>query len=268
MYPFLNIFGRTIGTYALCSVVGLILCGFVGSILAKEYKIKFEDIILAMVSITVGLMIGGHIVYGITNIEKIILVFKNISKLNIKEFFILMGDFFGGSVFYGGFIGACLAILVHCKFAKEINKNQLFNLFAVCVPLFHAFGRIGCFLGGCCYGKEGSWGFIVHNNTLQPAINDVRRIPVPLIESFINLLIFLLLLYFFKTKKFENKLIYIYMIIYPVARFILEFYRGDEIRGFWWKLSTSQWISIILFLFATIKLIQINIHSKKGIANE
>lgn len=70
MYPFLNIFGRTIGTYALCSVVGLILCGFVGSILAKEYKIKFEDIILAMVSITVGLMIGGHIVYGVTNIEK------------------------------------------------------------------------------------------------------------------------------------------------------------------------------------------------------
>ena len=52
----------------------------------------------------------------------------------------------------------------------------------------------------------------------------------------------------------KDKLIYVYMLIYPVVRFILEFLRGDEIRGFLFGLSTSQWISILLFVYALIRL--------------
>ena len=53
----------------------------------------------------------------------------------------------------------------------------------------------------------------------------------------------------------RDKLIYVYMIIYPVVRFTLEFFRGDEYRGFLFGLSTSQWISIILFVFSIVMLI-------------
>ena len=122
-------------------------------------------------------------------------------------------------------------------------------------PLFHIFGRIGCFLAGCCYGIESDFGFTVHNNHLNPSINDVNRLPVPLIEAACNLLIFLFILYLFKKDKMRDKLIYVYMIIYPVVRFTLEFFRGDEYRGFLFGLSTSQWISIILFVFAIVMLI-------------
>ena len=81
------------------------------------------------------------------------------------------------------------------------------------------------------------------------------RIPVPLIEAVGNLCIFLLLLYLFKKGKIIGKLMYVYMLIYPVMRFILEFYRGDKIRGIWYGLSTSQWISIALLIFAVISVI-------------
>lgn len=79
--------------------------------------------------------------------------------------------------------------------------------------------------------------------------------PVPLIEAACNLLIFLFILYLFKKDKMRDKLIYVYMIIYPVVRFTLEFFRGDEYRGFLFGLSTSQWISIILFVFSIVMLI-------------
>ncbi len=77
---------------------------------------------------------------------------------------------------------------------------------------------------------------------------------VQLIESGCNLLIFLLIFYLFQKRIMEKRLIFLYMLIYPVVRFTLEFFRGDEIRGFVFGLSTSQWISIFLFAAAVIGL--------------
>ena len=89
---------------------------------------------------------------------------------------------------------------------------------------------------------------------MNPGINDVCRLPVQLIESVCNLLIFLLIFYLFQKRIMEKRLIFLYMLIYPVVRFTLEFFRGDEIRGFVFGLSTSQWISIFLFAAAVIGL--------------
>lgn len=67
MFPYFEIFGKTIGSYGLCAIVGLLLCGVVGCLLARRYRVAYEDIILVMVVIGVSLMIGGHILFGITN---------------------------------------------------------------------------------------------------------------------------------------------------------------------------------------------------------
>ena len=109
-------------------------------------------------------------------------------------------------------------------------------------------------LGGCCYGIESHFGFTAHGNTINPGVNDVNRFPVQLVEAACNLLIFILILTLFRKALMKDKLIYVYMLIYPVVRFILEFLRGDEIRGFLFGLSTSQWISILLFVYALIRL--------------
>lgn len=263
MYPIVEIFGRELGTYSLSSLLGLVLCGFVTYVLAKKRKIGKKgfldifDIVLLMIAIAVGMFLGGHILYGITNTREIITVFKYFPKLTLKEFIMELGYYVGGMVYYGGFIGGSLAILIYTRKSDTITKNDALDLFAVNAPLFHVFGRIGCFLGGCCYGIESEFGFIVTDNEVYPMINGVRRLPVQLIEAFCNLLIFLVILYLFKKGIQKHKLIYIYMLIYPVVRFVMEFFRGDLIRGFLFGLSTSQWVSIILFVFAITKLILI-----------
>lgn len=256
MYPTIEVFGFTIGMYGVMTVIGAALCVLLGLRLIKKFKIRWEDFVLVMITALIGIFIFAHILYGITNIETIAAAFAGIGKLTLDELFNMFLYSFGGMVFYGGFIGGALAILFYCRVInKKLNKNNLLDIYAVLVPLFHIFGRIGCFLGGCCYGIESEFGFTVNDNKLNPFINGVNRLPIQLIESGCNLLIFLFILYLFKKDFMKDRLIYIYMIIYPVVRFVLEFFRGDEYRGFLFGLSTSQWISIVLFVFAIVMLI-------------
>ncbi len=254
MFPYFEFLGRPVGTYGLCAIVGLLLCGAVGCYLARRYKVAYEDVILLMVVIGVSLLIGGHILFGITNTSKVIALFSKASSYSLKQFFGYLVNYFGGMVYYGGFLGACVGLLIYTKRSKLVERSVAFDLFGVCIPLFHVFGRIGCFLSGCCYGVESSFGFVVHGNTLIPEINDVRRLPIALIEAACNLVIFFVLLRLFLKAKETGKIIFYYMLIYPVVRFTLEFFRGDEIRGFLFGLSTSQWISIGLFGVAVWKL--------------
>lgn len=254
MFPYFMIGGKMIGTYALCAVTGLVACGGVGVRMGRKYKITLEEILLLMIAICLGLLVGGHLLYGFTHIHSVIELLRHVSEYSIKEAALLLVQYFGGMVFYGGFIGGALAAYFYEKHKKVIPVWAAMDLYGVSIPLFHAFGRIGCFLGGCCYGKESSWGFLVENNTLQPAINGVVRIPIQLIEAGCNFFLFLFLFYLYRRNIQEGKLIYVYMLIYPVIRFVTEFFRGDEIRGFFLWLSTSQWISVILFLIAVWKL--------------
>lgn len=254
MFPYVEVFGKMIGSYAICAMTGFLVCGIVAFFLSGRYKIAYEDIILAMLTIGVSLLLGGHLFYGITNIKQVIALFQKASSYRLQEIAGYLGQYFGGMVYYGGFLGACAGLFLHTKFSKAISRPVLFDLFAVCIPLFHVFGRIGCFLSGCCYGMESSWGFVAHGNTLVPELNDVMRIPVALFEAACNFVIFLVLLCCFGRKKKEGNLIWYYLLLYPVARFVLEFFRGDAIRGFWFGLSTSQWISLVLFGTAVTKL--------------
>ena len=263
MFPQFEIFGRVIGTYGILVVIGGFFCALVGRFLVKRFGFDLFDLMLLMLSIGAGIFIGAHILYALTNIRNLITIFQNISVLwfdKFWEFFIMC---IGGMVFYGGFLGGLAAVPVYCRFDRRVKPRQLFELYAVVVPLFHVFGRIGCFLGGCCYGIESPFGFTAHGNAVNPGVNDVCRLPVQLIEAGCNLLIFLLLLYLFRKQALSGRLIYVYMLVYPVARFILEFFRGDESRGFIGPLSTSQWISLILFAAAVIGLTMDYIHTKK-----
>lgn len=254
MFPYFEILGRVVGSYAVCSVAGMLICGWVAVWLGRRYGIAMEEILLCMVAIVLGLLIGGHVVYGITHLPELVELLGHISQYSVGDFFVQLGQIFGGMVFYGGFIGAAVALCIYLRFHKSVERKHVLDIFAVGLPLFHTFGRLGCFLGGCCYGKESSWGVLITDNPLQPELNGVVRIPVQLIESFCNLCIFLVLLFLIRKGRLEGKLLFLYMILYPVVRFILEFFRGDEIRGFLWGISTSQWISILLLIVAVYKL--------------
>ena len=240
MAPFFTLFGRTVGSYGLCSVFGLLVSSFVAIRLGRRQGFPIYPVIQAAVAALVGLLAGGHLLYGLLHLPRLLAQPTPIMFLRC----------FSGSVYYGGFLGAWFC--VHW-YAHRFAPNQcepLIDLFACSVPLFHAFGRIGCFLGGCCYGIPCRWGFTAEGNPLVPEVNGVCRFPVQLLEAGCELGLLLLLLRLFRKGKYSGWLVACYLLGYAPLRFGLEFLRGDAARGVVFRLSASQWLSVLLFCTA------------------
>lgn len=248
------------------AAIGMLASALCCYLLLRKKEVDIEDIAMTGLIFAAGAVIGAHIVYGFTNTDKIIDLFKHIKEYTFINFVqTLFGNYLGGMVFYGGLIGGLIALVISNKVSQKYFRGDvMFDAVAVAIPLFHTFGRIGCFLGGCCYGVACDVGFTAHGNTLYPALNDVNRLPIQLIESGLNLILFSVLLVLYKKQKFKHRMLIVYFYIYPVIRFIDEFFRGDEIRGFLFGLSTSQIISILLFTFAVIVTISDLIKKRRG----
>ena len=161
-----------------------------------------------------------------------------------------------GFVVFGGIIGGILTGLLYCR----IRKLVFFKYADVILPsvaLAQGFGRIGCFLAGCCYGKETESVFSVIFQNSEYAPNHVALIPMQLYSSGLDFLHFLLLLLIARNKKEDGQVTACYLIFYSIGRFVIEFFRGDIIRGSVGILSTSQFISIFTGIAGIVLLIRI-----------
>ena len=247
--PPFELLGKTTGVYPLLAMTGIFVAGLFACRMAKRQGYDDNDMIVLLLFAGIGVMIGGNLLYGITNIRYLFDLFLHWRE--ITSFPILLRRLhmiFGGSVFYGGLLGGILSGYLYAKW-KKLDISGFSDILAPIAPLFHTFGRIGCFLGGCCYGVECRFGFVYTQNIIAQA-NGVRRFPVQLLEASLNFLLFLLLWQALKKGKWKGMLFCIYLSSYAFLRFFLEFLRGDSYRGFLLGLSTSQWISIPLFLIA------------------
>ncbi len=255
MYPYVHILNKDVPTYGILALVGMLLMGVYVIKLLEKKGYDEVSLLMCLFSVALGSFLGAHIVYFFTRFNSFISLLKNITVLNsIKKIASALSLLFGGWVFYGGLIGGIIAIIIYCKIHK-IKPLEFLNAYAPAIALFHFFGRIGCFLAGCCYGVESHIGFMFHHSE-APLANDVTRFPIQLVESFYCLILFILLDYLYRKTKFKDKTAYLYLILYPIGRFIFEFFRGDTYRGFLWIFSTSQWISIGLFIIGVIGLIR------------
>jgi len=235
----------------------MILCGIFSSviyasIMAKKRKSSNADIIMLVLYMSIGVIIGGVSLFVLVNIaNNKNIIQANILNINEIGFIPVLISVFGGAIFYGGLIGGLIVCFICIR--KNSAYSNYIDIIAVSIPLFHFFGRIGCFFGGCCFGIESSFGFTFQRSLIAEA-NEINRFPVQLLEALFNISLFFLLNYFFQNNKFKNRLVYMYLLIYPTGRFFIEFLRGDEHRGIWGFLSTSQIISIMLFLYALVRL--------------
>ncbi len=241
MYPFFVLFGKTISMYAVMAVIGMLLAGFCFCKNVKKQGLDDNDAIIFLLFVGVGILIGGSVLFALTNLNKFHLLLE---AQGFKDFFKTLSALFSGSVFYGGLIGGSLVGIIFI-YTKKLPLAIYADCASFCIPLFHCLARIGCFLAGCCYGIESTFGFSATNNTIS-TIGTVRRFPVQLLESAVNLIIFLIIYNLYKGKKLQSKLFFVYLSLYSIARFFLEFLRGDEIRGFILGLSTSQFISVLI----------------------
>lgn len=243
MLPYINIFGYNIATYGLIIFIGI----FIGAIISifyftKFFNIKKEDVFYCILYAVIGVGIGAKLLYIITNIPFLI---ENYQTLDLYNTFLQMLK--GGFVFYGGLIGGILGVFIYSKQFKISFKELLLILLPV-VPLIHSIGRIGCLCAGCCYGMEyhGFGAIAFHDSLLAP--NDVPLFPMQVVEAICNFIIFIVLLVTYKKFLGTYKTVGLYLVLYSIVRFTLEFFRGDLIRGIYFSLSTSQWISIVLFI--------------------
>jgi phosphatidylglycerol:prolipoprotein diacylglycerol transferase len=252
MFPQLEIFGRDIGLYSILVLCGIFAAGINACILARRRKYNYVDIIIFILFLFIGIIIGGHLLYALVNYKNVIYVFKNIHKINTLDKIISAFNYtIGGNIFYGGLIGGIITGFI---LTKKRHKHILFvDIIAVSIPLFHFFGRIGCFFGGCCYGVPSKIGLMYTNNPILEA-NGVERFPVQLLEALFNAMLFFLLHHFLVNKKFKYKLIFFYLGLYSIGRFFIEFLRGDTFRGIWLLLSTSQIISILILIFVLTRI--------------
>lgn len=268
MFNTVDLFGVQLPYYGIMTALGILAC----FLLIRFTRHKRENIdSLEYVCIglagAVGAFIMAHFIYGIAHFDKIVYVISHTDRLfsSFQMFIIYFIDIFGGMVFYGGLLGACIGGYVYMKKAK-LDVREYSDTIVPCIPLFHAFGRIGCFLAGCCYGIESDFGFTYYYSEVESA-NGVCRLPIQLFESAENIIlcvVLIVLLYKFKNIK-HGILIWIYGLTYPVIRFVNEFYRGDFVeRGYFGSMSTSQWISIIIFVFSLVMLL-LNLGDKNQI---
>ncbi len=226
-----SIGGFTIHGYGL--MIGI---GFVAAYLFSDYRARKKGLDgdhvfgLAIWVIVIGLA-SAKLLYYITTIDEII---KNPR---------LLLDVANGFVVYGGIIGGILGGYAYCRKYK-LNFLKYADLILPAVALAQGFGRIGCFLAGCCYGMETDGAFAVVFRDSAYAPNGVRLLPTQLMSSGLNFLHFFVLLWLSGRVRRDGQVAGMYLVFYSLGRFVMEFFRGDLIRGNVGSLTTSQFISL------------------------
>ena len=217
--------------YGLMIALGFVLCVIMGMYRAKRHKLEPEAVLdIALIGIVVGFL-GAKLLYMIVEFPTLL---KNPMQVLGSE----------GFVVYGGIIAGVLSAIVYCH-RKKLVFLEYFDLASASIALAQGFGRIGCFLAGCCYGREtDAWfGVVFPEGSMAPA--GVSLIPTQLISSAGDFLIVAVLVLFYKKRKHVGDVGALYMLLYGVGRFLVEILRQDD-RGGIGPLSTSQIISIVI----------------------
>ena len=222
----------TVYGYGLMIALGILAAYITAEYRARKYKLEDEHVLYLVIWCVIGGFACAKLLFWITE-------WKSFAA-DPWYYFKNMAD---GFVVYGGIIGGILSGYLYCR-RKRLAFLQYFDLVMPSIALAQGFGRIGCFLAGCCYGREADSLFSITFAHSDFAPNGVPLIPTQIYSSLLDFIHFVFLLYVAKHKKADGQVAACYLICYGIGRFILEFFRGDLERGSVGVLSTSQFISV------------------------
>ena len=251
MHPILFTIGEkiTIYSYGFMIAIGMITCVVVAYLRAGKRYATDPDILFncALIGIISG-MVGAKLTYWIVEF------FKDPKNF---DFGWQIKNFTAGFVIYGGLILGVLCCLFYVKKIRKMSFLRIFDIAVASIAIGQGIGRIGCFLAGCCYGKaipDGSWmsfiGVIFPNEALCEAPAGVLLYPAQLISAVGDFILAAFLIFYTDRERFAGEVSVFYIGLYAIGRFLVEFIRGDEARGFVGPLSTSQFIAVIMLVLA------------------
>lgn len=249
--PAFDLLGRNFGPFSLHMYGVLLVAALLSALwlagrLARKHGLdpqKVQD--LGIASIIAGL-VGAKLLLVVVDFEQY--------RASPRA---LLDVLQSGGVFYGGLL---LGIPVSWWYIRK-HALPLFTTLDVMAPavaLGQAVGRLACFAAGCCYGTPSTlpWSVIFHNEDAHALVGVPLGVPLhpsQLYESLGSFLLLFVLLAVLKRRRFQGQVFTLYLLVYAVLRFTLEFFRGDVARGtvFGGALSTSQFIAIIV-VFLTL----------------
>jgi phosphatidylglycerol:prolipoprotein diacylglycerol transferase len=157
----------------------------------------------------------------------------------------------GGLVYYGGLIGAMISGLGYLTW-KKLPVWKIADILAPSVALGSVFGRIGCLLNGCCFGRRCDLPWAIH----FPADHETHGIgvhPTQIYDALLNLALYVFLAWLFRRKKFDGQIFSTYLIVYAVFRSLAESFRGDypadHVHA---GLTSAQLVSVPIFVAGII----------------
>ncbi len=229
----------TVHGYGLMVFIGILAAYFTAEYRAGKKGMDKDNIFSLVVWALVSGYIGSKILFIVTILPEVL---TNPAVLK---------DIASGWVVYGGIIGGVVGIMLMCRM-KKLDFWQYIDIAAPSMALAQGFGRIGCLLAGCCYGvqTDSAFAIVFHNAEFAP--NGVPLVPIQIISSALDFLNAIVLIYLDRRKTREGQVMALYLIFYSIGRFVLEYFRGDTLRGSIGDLSTSQFISIFTLLFGVI----------------
>lgn len=230
----LHIGPLTVYGYGFMIAMGVLAAWFVTEQRARRQHLAYEHIFYLVVWCAIGGFASAKILFWITNWKEFL---QNPREIIGSE----------GFVVYGGIIGGILVGWLYCTI-KKLKFLTYFDLMMPSIALAQGFGRIGCLLAGCCYGKETTGPLAITFTDSAFAPNHVPLIPTQIYSSILDFAHFFLLLYVAKHKKADGQVAGCYLICYSIGRFVIEMFRGDIERGNVGIFSTSQFISLFILI--------------------
>lgn len=234
-------------TYGVLVATGVLVGLWISVRNSEKQGIKSENAWDFGIAVVLAGILGSKLLYVILEWQR-----GNTIGQNLRAVFSL-DTLQSGGVFSGGLVAA---FVVAWWFLRKHHMPALATCdgFSPGLAMGHAIGRLGCFAAGCCYGKPTDhwWGVTFKNLLPTPVVDAlVPREPTQLFESAAELVIFALLTWMFSRKKFDGQIFGAYLFLYGIARFLIEFLRGDPGRGgpyFGGLLTGTQLIAIGLVL--------------------
>jgi len=214
----------------------------------KEFAMTFDQANTLFILLIAAGVIGG----------KVFMIFED-PAYYLKH----LGKLFSGSgfVFYGSLL-LCIPTMLWFFKRNKLPVLGMLDIMAIVTCIVHGFGRLGCFMAGCCYGlPTDSWlGVIFTDPTFQAKPLNTPLHPTQLYESTFIFLLMTGLLILKGRKKFDGQVFLVYLMVYAFGRGIIEMFRGDIARGFVIKdiLSNSQFISLMIISTALYFYVKLN----------
>jgi phosphatidylglycerol:prolipoprotein diacylglycerol transferase len=253
MYPRLFELGPiTVYTYGVLLAAAYLLGLKLAMVRAKNRGLDHNRVLDLGIYIIISALIGAKLLLLVTDFRAF--------TANPRELLTLARS---GGVFYGGLILAVVVALVYIR-RVSLPLWTTCDVFAPGIALGHVVGRFGCLFAGCCFGKPTTlpWGITFTDTFAAANVGTPLGVPLhptPLYEAGAEFLILVLLLMTErKGRPFPGRTFWLYMLLYSVSRFIIEFYRGDERGNPIGMLSTSQFISVLLAPLAVIMLVYLS----------